>query len=85
MSTEYDGRPGRSWGPFSIGAIMTLILLAGAVIAMIAGGYWWIAAGALLIGTLLCGASAIGVLNAERRQWESARRVAELEGRERFW
>jgi len=88
MPTKYDGRPGLDWGPFVIAMIVTGVLLvmsAGVVIAAVHVSLWLLLA---LVATLplaaMCFASGIGVLYAQRRQWERARSAPSM-SRDRGW
>jgi membrane protein YdbS with pleckstrin-like domain len=73
-------RPGLDWGPFSIGIVCTLVIYAaaaGLVYFTVRYSLWWLIGVVVLAlcGTM-CLASAIGVLHAQRRVWNSEQRQA---------
>ena len=71
--------PALDWGPFSVGMFMALVFLALAFLpAVFLGLSAWDIVTGLIAGIIaaLCTTSAIGVLYAKRRVWDSEQRQA---------
>lgn len=73
--------PALDWGPFSVGMVICLVFVVLTAVAPIVGGWgWWELAWVVTVPmAFLCLFSAVGVLFAKRRIWDSEQRQTYIE------